>query len=88
MSAPQELRPLPWSGSRARTRDRGYAEAMGELFRLVRDLQNGPLPADEALHLLGSYCFDAWAMGDQPVIGLEQLEGWLGNWEAPGSRAR
>lgn len=78
--SPQDGAPLPGSGSRARSRERGYAEAMLAVFTLAAELQRGPMTATEALDLIHSYAFDAWVLGDQPKVTLGDMHGWVGNW--------
>lgn len=78
---PQNGRLLPGSGSRQRSRERGYAEAMFAVFTLADELERGPMTAAEALDRIRSYAFDAWMIGDQPKVTLGDMYGWVGNWD-------
>ena len=83
---PQNGTPLPGSGSRARSRERGYAEAMFAVCALIGELERGPLTATEALDRIGSYAFDAWVLGDRPRVSLVDMYGWVGNWPRDDAR--
>jgi hypothetical protein len=72
---------LPGSGSRARSRERGYADAMFQVFAVARELERGPLPPAEALDFLAQYAFDAYAIGEVPRVTLAHMHGWIGRWQ-------
>jgi hypothetical protein len=74
---------MPWSGSRARSRDRGHADAMRDVFELVRDVmkaraEDGTLHPEAAfvLDAVASYAFDAWLLGVEPKMTPDGLRRW------------
>jgi hypothetical protein len=87
---------MPWTGSRARSRELGYADAMREVYEMTGEMLdqrartapcegNGVTAAVEAIEALAAvrhYAFDAWLLGDQPVMHPGMLAGWVGQWHS------
>jgi hypothetical protein len=73
----------PETGTRSRTRDIGYGNGMLELFALAEDLRRGPLPADEALELLRTYAYSAWAIHAWEGAALRDVA-IVGRWDTSG----
>ena len=72
---------LPGSGTRARSRALGYADAMFQLFTAAQELERGPHPPAEALDYLAQYAFDAYIIGTAPRVTLADMHGWIGRWQ-------
>jgi hypothetical protein len=73
--------PQPWSGSRERSRDIGYAEAMGEIIKMIRWDLKGKEPA-QVLDAVLEYADSTYVLGLIPVLTLAELDGCLG-WGNP-----
>jgi len=73
--------PLPWTGSRGRSRQIGYYEAMGEIIALARFELKGMEPA-QALAAVLDYADGAYFLGVMPAVTLRELDGPLG-WGSP-----
>jgi hypothetical protein len=71
---------LPWSGSRARTRDIGYGEAMHEVAMLVHDLKRGPLDPAGVLKAVVEYANAAHLLSIVPALTPDRLD-WWGDWD-------
>jgi hypothetical protein len=75
--------PMPWSGSRGRSREIGYAEAMDTVLRLITDLKavlrTGGVDPWEALDRLAAYTEEARWYGMWPALCPVDMA-LLGNW--------
>jgi hypothetical protein len=74
--------PLPWSGSRARSRDRGYADALKEVFSFAQELERSPLMADEQMEAMRTWAFDTWLATMEPALTVGDLDGYIGLWDS------
>jgi hypothetical protein len=76
--------PMPWSGSRGRSREIGYAEAMDAVRRLITDLKalvrSGGLDPCEALDRLAAYTEEARWYGMRPALCPVDMV-LLGDWQ-------
>jgi hypothetical protein len=73
--------PQPWSGSRERSRQIGYAQAMGQISKLIRFDLKGMEPA-QALAAVQEYTDSIYVLGLIPVLTMSELDGCLG-WGNP-----
>ncbi len=73
--------PQPWTGSRERSRQIGYYEAMGEIIQLARFELKGTDPAVAFAAVL-DYADAAFLIHVMPVMTLCDLDGPLG-WGSP-----
>lgn len=73
--------PQPWSGSRERTRQIGYAQAMGEISKLISFDLKGKEPA-QVLEAVREYADSVYVLGLIPVLTMGELDGCLG-WGNP-----
>jgi hypothetical protein len=71
---------MPWTGSRARTREVGYWTAMYEIAGLAQALRDGPLHPDDALKALADYAFETFIIGAENSLTPRGLSFW-GDWE-------
>lgn len=73
--------PQPWTGSRERSRQIGYAEAMGEISKLISFDLKGKEPA-QVLEAVREYADSTYILGLIPVLTMGELDGCLG-WGSP-----
>ena len=62
---------LPWSGTRARTRELGYGDAMYEMFQMLAGMCRERPYLEPFLGPVRSHAYDCWVLSDPDLNSFD-----------------